>query len=252
MLKGGAVTFIDDDTPNRALDELVPLFINTGTPLGLAVLKKQVNSDKWVRHLTNYYENYGDLIEMLNHTINHRATLNTDNYTTQLAEIKGCDDWLKSLGINVTGYVSPNGRFNQTTLDVINEIGYTHHYRFDYEKETNSADDFYNLGIKRINFGSNFGGFPSPATLEETKVLIDQAVSNNEWLVITLHYSLLNTPTFWGDIKELINYCKTKNVRVLKPSDGFEMYKNIIEVDNGFRITKKGKMNTDKISYSYR
>ena len=254
-LNGGCISFIDDDQPTPVYEWLIPLFLKYKIPIGIAFISNVNNTTDRDKIARMYNKKHSDLVEFYNHTKTHRSSHNVDNYETQFEEINYCHNYMiNNLGITPKGYVSPWGRFNQTTLDIISKLGYNQHYRFDSEIETNSVDDFFNLGIKRVNFGFNSGGFPYISSKDVLIDLINQTVLNNEWLVITTHYRKTGgvISTFKQDIEEVLQYLKSNNIRVLLPSKAFELYRNIIEVDNGFRITKNGTLKTEHINYSYR
>lgn len=56
-----------------------------------------------------------------------------------------------------------------------------------------------------------------------------------------------NPADFFTQLQEIIDHCRTTGAKILRPREAVEKFSNIIEVDNGFRITRNGKLLTDNI-----
>ncbi|WP_312390819.1 polysaccharide deacetylase family protein [Chryseobacterium sp.] len=245
----GAVCFIDDDIYSEATAKLIPFYQKNDIPFAMACIAKSMRASFLIRDRLIGFNNIG-ICEIMNHTEDHPSNMNTADYATQLNQIKSCKDYLDSLGIKHDAYVSPYGRFNQTTLDIMGELGYNFHYRFDAASDgINSVDTFFNLGIYRLSFGVTISGTPASLTVAQVKAAIDKARAENKLVVITTHYrnNGENPSDFFVQLQSIVDYVKSSGINVLSCREAANRFSNPIEIDNGFRITRSGKMLNSKI-----
>ncbi|PWN67613.1 polysaccharide deacetylase family protein [Chryseobacterium oncorhynchi] len=251
-IKGGAVTFVDDDINGAALGGLAPFMHKNGVPFGVACISAVAKANpNTMERILGFY-NLG-LIDIINHTESHLPNMNGITYDEQYQEIKKCKDYLDSFGLINDMYASPYGNFNQDTLDILNLLGYNFHFRADTASNgLNSVDTFYNMGIYRLNFGLIQPPPGNTLTKEQIKSIISQAHSENKLVVIMTHFrnNGSNPSDFFTQLQEIIDHCRTTGTKILRPREAVEKFSNIIEVDNGFRITRNGKLLTDHIPLS--
>src|SRR5699024_1677783 len=96
-----------------------------------------------------------------------------------------------------------------------------------------------NEAIARVPFGHKdtprkYDGFQYfDNTLEYYKERVDNAITNNNWLVFNIHsWGNSLTPVQQQHLKDLIGYINLKGVDIVSPSEGFDIYGNMIQTQN--------------------
>jgi len=99
---------------------------------------------------------------------------------------------------------------------------------------SNSIPYIDNLNLTRVAGLSqkmNFDGDIREPTLEECKAIVDNAIANKEWIIFEDHsgYPIWDSHKL-GELRQLIQYVKSKGVPIVNFQDGFNMKANIIDI----------------------
>lgn len=237
LAAGGVISFIDDDFRDETFTELYPVIKSQNIPYGIAVIPEYVN-----RGDSNEYGNADQIFEMsgnynveiMSHTWTHtsmeRATPEQQHETLRKAK-----EWFINHGIYVKSFVYPFGQDNSVSHAIVNQ-----YYESAYDFGSTAIENFdtiRNFTIQRytFNFDSNMAAM---------KAAIDQAHATNGWIIFTTHAGLMS---YWDSsmpakLAEIVQYARSAGCKLLKPSDAFQIYGNILESDSGFKITAMGKI----------
>lgn len=235
----GIVSFIDDDGKSAIYDILDPIYKANDVPYACAIITSAIGTTGYLTlpQLKTLAENQ-QMFEVMNHTFAHS---NLSNLTEEKIheELQKGKIWLRDNGFLDDGFVLPYGGDNALVRKVVAQ-----YYKACYDFASGAATIFTltpstirNSLIKRSSFGIDAD------RLTSHKAAIDFVAANGGWLVITTHVA---NAGYWdstsaADLVELINYIKSKNCKIVKPRDGFQIMGNFIENDSGFRITAKGE-----------
>lgn len=154
--------------------------------------------------------------EIGSHTVTHPLLASSDpdmNQPNKLtasqvdAELKNSKAALAAQGINATAFASPYGDYDPTTLAAIAKY-YTSHRGFaDNANNTWPHSDYllYNMPVQ------------TGVSVTAVKSRIDQAIANNQWLILTMHdikTNPSNNPEDYqyktADLEAIAAYVKTK------------------------------------------
>lgn len=226
------ISFIDDDAQKETYTRLLPLFKSKQVPFGSAVITGYIGNHANYMTLNQLQECHENGMETLSHTVDVTTNL-TDGYSEEEIDyqLRESQRWLKNNGFEHEGFVYPQ---NGQNLAIRKNTRYYYDYAFG-DSGFNDKGYLDHSRIKRIAFGSWTGGNPSingitgKDTLEYYKACVDYAVSTKSWLVFMLHVKqqTLEQDTILG---QLIDYIKSLNVKVLKPSEAFKIKANKLAV----------------------
>lgn len=237
LAAGGVISFIDDDFRDETFTELYPVIKSQNIPYGIAVIPSFVNSGD-----TNEYGNSDQIFEMsgnynveiMSHTYTH-TSMSGSTPEQQHETLRRAKEWFIKQGIYVKSFVYPYGQDNSISHGIVNQ-----YYESAYDFGANVIENFdtiRNFTIQRYTF--NFD-----SDMVAMKAAIDQAHATNGWIIFTTHAGLVN---YWDSsmpakLAELVAYARNAGCKLLKPSDAFQIYGNILESDSGFKITAQGKI----------
>lgn len=237
LAAGGVISFIDDDFRDETFTELYPVIKSQNVPYGIAVIPSFVNSGD-----TNEYGNSDQIFEMsgdynveiMSHTYTH-TSMSGSTPEQQHETLRRAKEWFIKQGIYVKSFVYPYGQDNSISHGIVNQ-----YYESAYDFGANVIENFdtiRNFTIQRYTF--NFD-----SDMVAMKAAIDQAHATNGWIVFTTHAGLIN---YWDSsmpakLAEIVQYARSAGCKLLKPSDAFQIYGNILESDSGFKITARGKI----------
>lgn len=238
LAQGGVISFIDDDFRVQSYTELYPVIKANAIPYGFAVIPsyvgRTISTDTFgtEEHLWEMSADYN--VELMSHTWSHQGMSDTDA-KTQHYQLQRAKEWFISQGIYVKSFVYPYGHDSDLTHGIVNQY-YESAYDFG-ENVIENFDTIRNYIIKRYTFN-----YDSP--MAQLKAAIDQAHATNGWIVFTTHAGLGG---YWDSsmpakVAELAQYARNAGCKLLKPSDAFQIYGNIVESDSGFKITAQGKI----------
>ena len=239
LASGGVVSFIDDDGRvqvytdwypfMKALNAPIGVAINTADLGGLHLGRDPVMSPEQLEIMAKDTE----IVEILNHG-KHHYHLDSLSEQDLMEEIYDPIKYFSDRGIFSNGFVIPFGHHNPNVLRKIQQY---YHACYDFSSTVlNSFDNIQNSAIRRTHYGKG------REFLTQHKTLVDEAVANNSWLVITTH---LGGSAYWdsqtlADLQELVEYIRAQGATIMLPRDAFQIFGNIAESDNGFAIQANG------------
>ena len=229
-----AVTFIADDGRVEDYTILKPIFLSENVPFSSAVVSSAVGS-KGKMSVGQIIEIQDMGCEILSHSKVHDylATMTEAQIEEQLRDSKRT---LLSMGFNVESIVYPYGSFNNTVKRIANKY-YRSGYLYGNRGEVN-AQPYDTYAIKRIALGAYFDApnteFPITNTFEDYyKPMVDKALAENKWLVITLHPGALSgdfDETQQGYLVETIQYIKSLDIPIKTPCEVLDDMGNLIDL----------------------
>ncbi len=237
LATGGVVSIIDDDGQIGVYNTLYPLLKSLDFPFGAAIVPSWVgDADRISFDQLVEMSNDFKYFEVMNHTWSHKNLTGLTN-TQMHEEVYKTKQWFTANGFEANGLVLPFGGDNDEVQRVIQQY-YNSCYDFGDGNGISTFDTIKNYTIKRSSFGIQSD------RLTSHKSLVDTVAANNGWLVITTH---VNHALYWddnsaADLTELVNYIKSKGCKIMKPRDAFQVFGNIVENQNGFKITANGKI----------
>lgn len=238
LAQGGTITIIDDDGHNDVYDGLYPFLKGLGVPFGSAIVPKYVETNpaymdwgKLEKLLTDK-----EFFEVMNHSYDH---LNLSGLTPTAVhdQVYRAVKWLVAHGIDPKGFVLPYGGDNPSVLRIVQHY-HNSCYDFNNVDVPETFATINNYSIQRSSFGIESN------RIAKHKTLVDRAVANNGWLVITTHVGLSGywDDSSYEDLETLINYAKSAGCKFVLPKDGFQIFGNLMENDSGFKIQANGKI----------
>jgi len=256
------VTFISDDGFIEDYTKLKPIFEAERVPFSPAIVSDWVGNSRCMSvSQIKEIENMG--CEILGHTKTHPelGTLTEAQLEKELKESKSA---LKSMGFDVNHIVYPYGSYSNLVKKIARKY-YRSGYLFGNTAQTNSQP-YDTYAIKRIALGSYFdrpsSEFPVTNTFNDYyKPMVDKAVANKEWLIITLHPGASNgefTAEQQGYLTQTIQYIKSLNIPIKNPTDVLNELGNLIDVvgytetnqEIPFKIGANGKLVSTGITQS--
>ena len=233
---GGVVSFIDDDGRAAVLSTLQPLLKSNNIPFAAAIIANRIDTTGYLT-LSQLKELAKDTdgFEVMSHTFNHGNLVNLLTTAEKEADVYKSKQWFVENNFAVNGFVLPYGADDATVRRIVQKY-YPACYDFDGTIRAETFATIKNSLISRSNWGIQAN------RLDTHKALVDQAVANNGWLVVTTH---VGQAEYWdansqADLQALIDYIKTKNMKVMLPRDGFQTFGNIVDNDSGFKIQANG------------
>ena len=237
LATGGVITIIDDDGKAPLYTGLYPFLKNLDVPFGIAVHGGEIGNETYItkQQLDTMYADK-KYIEVLSHGFQHKNLTSQSSMVEAEAVVRQNKEWFNRNGYDVDAFVYPNGGDNAEVNAMVSRY---HNSAYDYSggARVETFDTIKNSSIKR----TAFNGLGSTVAYHKEK--IDEAVANNGWLIITTHVD--STSNYWGsyaELTEIINYAKSKNMKFVKPREGFQIFGNIAENDSGFKIQANGKI----------
>lgn len=213
---GPKITFTFDDGNDRVFTKAAPVLANQNMPGVMYGETGPLNSgEDWVMtwdEVRELRDVYG--WEIGSHTINHPyLTTLTDEGLVQ--ELLGAKNDFAAEGIDVISFATPYGDYDERVLTAIARYYESHraawggpnfwpYYLNDYELVCLEAKHTI-----------------SP---EEVQGWVDQAIANNQWLILLLHDVVDGVPAEYeynvDDLAQIVDYVATKPIEVTTLSEG--------------------------------
>ncbi len=92
-------------------------------------------------------------------------------------------------------------------------------------------------------------------TLAECKAIVDDAIANGKYIIFEDHagYAIYNNPEKLDELRQLIQYIKSKGVPIVNLQDGFNMKCNVVDTwvnsNNYYRLHRNGKVSQSDLSF---
>lgn len=227
------LTFLFDDSRKEVFDNAYPLFQSEGIKGCLAVIvndyKKANSNTISPKDMQTMYDNGW---EFLSHGIRslNMTSSSADEFCEN--EIKQSKKELEKMGFEINGFVAPGG-----TLDVNRMYMVEDNYEFAFCNYSYNAVDL-NSSIYNINRYDI-----SKKSVDELKVIIDNAVANKEWIVFFDHNVGTTGNISLADLTTLIQYAKTKDITIDTASGVID------KISSALIKGKALKNKSDKIDY---
>lgn len=229
---GGIVSFIDDDGKLELYTQLYSFMKARSAPFGAAIVPAWVDT---ANHITSAQlkEMHADVrfFEVMNHGFQH---LNMTGLTAEQQHyaVMEAKQWFSENGFETEGFVLPYGGDTPETLRIVSQY---YPACYDYAGGATGLQSFStirNMKIIRFAFDQN---------MDNLRQHVATAAATGQWLVICTHVLGYDwTPDSWTHLDELITLVKNSGCKIMLPSEAFHVYGNLLESDNGFRITANG------------
>lgn len=218
-------TFIDDDGSTEVMNKLKPLSIKYDVPFTIALIGKFLAEGTNIK-VNEALELQNELgWEIASHEYNHITLKDVTDKKILDTEIRYSQEYIRSLGFDVKNIVYPFGGNNKSVREV--------------------ASRYYNCGVGTGHgtnktpvrtFGLRRVSFPHASannSLQWYKDIVDNAITNNEWIIWMLHCGMTeHDATNQQILDDLIAYIKSKNIKTVNLQEGFERYGNAISLDD--------------------
>src|SRR3989344_662475 len=239
------VTFTFDDGLNSSLTQAAPTlakygfagvnYVTTGC-IGMTTVPNTCGADEDEAYMTwdqvvQLQNSYG--WEIGAHTVSHPllASNDPDFQTKKLTTSQVTQELTKSKadlaahGINAANFASPYGDYNQTVLAQIAKL---------YESHRGFADTGYN-SFPYNDYIIRDQQVQAGVSVDTVKGYIDQAIANNQWLVLTFHDIQPNASAdpedyeySTSDLDQIAAYVKNKSVPVVTVKDALVKGTNLL------------------------
>lgn len=175
----GAVTIAFDDGWKNQYTNAVPKLDSAGLP-AIFYITTQVSYDTgFIGFMSRaeVKELFQKGYEIGSHTRTH-AHLTTLSESQQISEISGSRDDLLAMGIQpVRSIAYPFGEYNQTSINVARNAGYTSG-RSTLDGNVTAASDHYQLARESVEINT---------TVAQVEAWVENALANKQWLILTFH-----------------------------------------------------------------
>lgn len=254
------MSIIDDDGYLEFYSALLPIARAKGVPIASAVegayIAKYNGSRTGFMTYSQIQEVYNSGCEILGHA---NGSLESRTYAEAEADVKKTREVIEHLGIPCRGYVYPASGGGATPairallskyyeFAVRGAEGKSSDMRYNAQPGIGTlTDKVGNYYILRINCGGYYddnsvsskwtsGGTPYAGTsLDYFKAIIDDAVTNNGWIVLMLHSRLMvdgqkqeeyESIDQIGLLEDVIDYAIAQGMSIVNPSEGFDIFGN--------------------------
>jgi len=175
----GGVTLAFDDGWRNQYYNAVPKLDSSGLPATFYITTRQMYDYGFVGFMSRaqVQELYGKGYEIGAHSRTH-AHLASLSESGQINEIAGSRDDLHAMGIQpVEAFAYPFGEYNQTTINVTQNAGFTSG-RSTLDGNVTAASDHYQLARQSVEINT---------TVAQVQNWVQNALANKQWLILTFH-----------------------------------------------------------------
>lgn len=221
---------IDDDGHDLSFTILKDILEPLNVPIGMALVPNGANigypqiTDEHIQEALDLGWEFGS------HTVNHPnlTTLTEEELHFELGESKRLIE--KRTGQNVEWLAYPGNRENELVRKVARK-----YYKYAFlgrNRPVAYPARAYNL--ERVSMGAYQDLSDAPDTLEWYKEKVDDAIAENKMLCFMLHaYHSDFDSVQQQHLKDLINYIRSKNVEIVKPSEAYAEMGNLLAIGDG-------------------
>ncbi|PGM47397.1 polysaccharide deacetylase family protein [Bacillus thuringiensis] len=250
------ITFTSDDGRIEDYTKIKPLFQAKGVPLTMGLIPGLSYDNPNRTSVAQLKELLGIGWELASHTYNHPnlATLTDQQIDDELRMSKEALE--TTFEIPIDHIIYPYGGHDSRVRKIARK----------YYRSGTSTDPGYNgmvhrmYSLQRVAFGSYFDvatpGYPATNTLEYYKQRVDDAISNNGWLIFMMHpWSPDHDAIQQQHLSDLVDYIQSKNIPTMTIKNSLDRVGNLMDVGdygdmNGFfALGSTGKLETN---YAYK
>ncbi len=214
----GGVTFRFDDGWKSQYDVAVPALDAAGFRGTFYIVTRQLSDDGFSGFVSkSEVQQLAKKEEVGAHTRSH-PHLPELTISQQRNEIAGSKSDLQAMGISPTSFAYPYGEYTRATTQIVKDAGFSSAVSTIETAANQNSDRFQIEGLS----------LKSSDTAASVDKLIDRAVANHQWLVLTFHqidnggdqYSM--TP---NTFRQIVSYVASHNIRVVTVSEGSQALK---------------------------
>ncbi len=221
------ITFTFDDVNSRVYTNAATIFEQYQIPAVLYAETLWLDAgDEWAMTWDQVKDLQNRLgWEIGSHTINHiDLTKATDEQLEN--ELAGSKQSLASQGINVKTFATPMGSYDSRVLSAISKYYESHRAAWGGQN-TWPQNDYEILVLEATH----------QTTPETVMAWIDEAIANNQWLVILMHDVVDGIPLQYeynkNDLKKIVAYAVSQPIQITTISDSVELNNNPNLILNG-------------------
>lgn len=234
LAAGGVISIIDDDGAAALYTGLYPFLTARNVPFGAAVNPATIGTAGYIT-LAQLKEMAKERrkFEVLSHGFQH---LNMTGLTPaeQHDILYNAKKWFARNGIEHNGMVYPNGGNNPAINRIVSQY---YDAAYDYASGDTGLQSFStirNMEVKRFSFDQNLAALKGHVTT---------AAATGQWLVICMHTEAYDWQAdSYAHLDELITHVQSAGCKFMLPGEAFHIFGNLLECDNGFRLTATGQM----------
>lgn len=217
-----ALVIISDDAMTANEDALIPLFIDKGVPLNLAVIPSRVGNSSYMSYarLKELQDDYD--FGMVSHSVNH-VDITALPYGEAENEYRDSFLTLRENGLKVDSFAVPNGKYNNRSR----------RFSKKYYRASRTSD----AGTNKLPLQSHElktywlddSAWNTSLDVNFYKTAIDQAVLENELLIISTHGQMTNESII-ATFGEIIDYASAVGLPIMSMSEAIDNVGNVIEI----------------------
>lgn len=229
------ITIVDDDGKSEFLTRVQPVYDAKGIKATLGIITDKVGTDGYMT-LTELTTLYNAGYELVSHSKTHSETYfhsdiaNTDDsvYETEFSYSK---QWFADNGFGtIETVVYPYSNYGDDSVRIKNVAK-------KYYKNGINADGQYNSCPNDSIYLNRYFIDISNFTISQIESTIDEAISNNAWLILGIHSwsTTQNTPE---TLATIIDYIQAKSVDILTVKEALKYKSNILSIGEFTDIAK--------------
>jgi peptidoglycan/xylan/chitin deacetylase (PgdA/CDA1 family) len=229
---------IQDKYLNKSQLALMNFFLNNTKPLSLAIILNYIGNDTSIVNKIDEGYDKG-LFELALHGWNHENFSKFSEHDQLILLSRANEKMYNLFGVRSTVFIPPSFDFNNSTLDVMRELGVRIISSFDQIYIQKNQSYLITQGIES-NSTDNKKVFHFPSTVEysyadsnnwntysnnQTLHNIDNSISKYGYAVVTLHPQAFSisqegnltnavNATQLNDLKQLVDYIVSKNIKL--------------------------------------
>lgn len=244
ILNNTLCSFIVDDG-NRAFDtEYKPIFDKYGVKCTHAIVPAWVGTRSEFYTLNELKKLQREGYDIVGHSYSHDVMFKPENilntsYNDIDKDFKKCHEYLLKNGFN--GYdtiVYPYGSFKTREIEIKNIARKYFDNGVANNEIVGNNEPLDNMFISRKFIRRE-------DTFNSIKLLIDTAILEKKWFILSLHLDGACSPEL---LDEIIGYIKSKNIRILPFTQANELKGNVLSVGEYstgkcFQVSRSGKVN---------
>jgi peptidoglycan/xylan/chitin deacetylase (PgdA/CDA1 family) len=237
------INFHDDDGSTDFLTKVKPIADAAGVKFSLAINTSLIGvTETNLTHMTlsELLNLQSEGHEIISHGDEHQA-FNGKTETRIRGILENAINYMKENGLNGYNYFVYAGGTTYNNEPLGQDLTRQYH-KLAYNTTGNlNINPFNNYSITRVEINGK--------TLEDLKARVDEAVTNNAYLVFYTHAWMDNLDT--TVLSDLIAYIKSLSIKIVNCDEAYNHLSNSIDVGSGnnyFRIGKNGKFSTNALT----
>lgn len=215
------ISFTDDDCKIQVYEKLYPVIKELNLPYTLACPPDKLD-DGNPEYMTieQLKEMYNNGVDIVSHHLTEGRMINFKSIEAYEEDTKATLERFENMGIEISGVAYPNGAIKEEYMPIVKEY---YKYGLTVDRGINSLP-YESCYIDRCEVFPKSGIY----NVEDAKALVDSVYENGGWLVFMTHcwYGTFSS----DDLKELVNYIRSKNIEILNVKDVIENYGNPIDI----------------------